>query len=153
MTAKKRAIKERLQQLERTADGVLTPTVVVEDASNPESILHDQFEWDDAKAAHAHRLDQARVLIRSVRYEEVITDVELPTPRYVHVTFDAKPDGYMNVDRVKAKAELAREVLNDEIKRASAALERARNVSDALGLRDDLEAVLVRLVAIQAKAA
>lgn len=47
--------------------GELTPTIVVEEASDPASPLHARLEWDDAKAAHAHRLDQAHRLIQSVR--------------------------------------------------------------------------------------
>lgn len=35
-------------------------------ARDEASPLHPAFEWDDAKAAHAHRLEQASYLIRSV---------------------------------------------------------------------------------------
>lgn len=46
--------------------GYINPEQVLLNASKEDSILHDLFEWDDAKAAHEYRVDQARYLIRSV---------------------------------------------------------------------------------------
>lgn len=51
----------------RDARGELTPAVVVDEAANPTHPLHTRFEWDNAVAGHAYRLDQARALIRSAR--------------------------------------------------------------------------------------
>lgn len=45
-------------------DSVLKPSSVLKMAMKKSSPLHDRFEWDDAKAGHEHRLDQARRLIR-----------------------------------------------------------------------------------------
>ena len=156
MTAIMRARRERLRELEREGDGLLPAERVVEDARNPESPLHgvEGFLWDDdAAAAQEHRLEIARRLIRSVRYEETITEYVLATPRYVHVTLSAEDKGYMDMDRVMTRKDLSKEVLNDEIKRATAALTRARNVADTLGCRDSLEMVIGRLLEIQRKAA
>jgi len=51
-------------------DGVLRPEVIVDRAANPKSPLHNQFTWEDTKAAHEYRLWQARTLIRIwVRFE------------------------------------------------------------------------------------
>ena len=38
--------------------GELKPSYVVEEAKPVKSPLHPCFEWDDMKAAHAHRLQQ-----------------------------------------------------------------------------------------------
>lgn len=67
------AVGERLSRLE--AKGRLTPEEVVLDAKKERSVLHSYFEWDDAKAAHKHRLHQAGYLIRSITVE-----VEAPEP-------------------------------------------------------------------------
>lgn len=45
-------------------DGALSPAAVVEAAEPKGSPLHGYFTWDDAAAGTAHRLDQARQLIR-----------------------------------------------------------------------------------------
>ena len=55
-----------LDMLRQRLNGELQPADVVADAKNPNSPLHSFFEWSDTKAAHEHRLQQARGLIRSV---------------------------------------------------------------------------------------
>ena len=47
--------------------GIITPEAVVERARPKRSPLHSLFEWNDKKAAAAHRITQARYLIRSVK--------------------------------------------------------------------------------------
>jgi len=59
-------VGNHLEVLRKHSHGELTPKDVVDDARNPNSPLHSFFEWDDGVAAEAHRLGQARGLIRSV---------------------------------------------------------------------------------------
>jgi len=59
-------LREHLEGIYRD-HGKLTPHLVVEEARPIDSPLHSRFEWDDAVAAEAYRIDQARELIRSVR--------------------------------------------------------------------------------------
>jgi hypothetical protein len=54
-----------LDDIRRTM-GVLQPEAVVERAEDDASPLHRHFEWDDAAAAHLHRLQTARMLIRAI---------------------------------------------------------------------------------------
>jgi len=56
----------RLERLRTESGGELVPESVVADARDPASPLHPLFEWDEAEAAHQHRLSQARALIRAV---------------------------------------------------------------------------------------
>lgn len=65
------------------ASGPLTASRVVEAARDPESPAHDRFEWDDARAAHEHRLATARKLIVSVRY--LPAQARQPIPYFLHV--------------------------------------------------------------------
>lgn len=65
-------IREELEAIAKS--GVLTPEEVVSAARNPNSSMHDQFNWDDQEAAHAHRLQQARQLIKTVTVEVVRVD-------------------------------------------------------------------------------
>ncbi len=51
--------------------GALTPARVLAAARRPGSFLRQFFEWDDSKAAAAHRLTQARDLIRAVQVRVV----------------------------------------------------------------------------------
>jgi hypothetical protein len=64
-----------LAELDRLAslnpDGSLEAARLLDAARPPESVLHGQFTWDEAEAAEAHRLNQARGLIR--RYKVRVT--------------------------------------------------------------------------------
>ena len=54
---------KELQEL-YDSSGSLRPSAVLEVARKKTSALHARFEWDDKKAGHQHRLEQARSLIR-----------------------------------------------------------------------------------------
>jgi hypothetical protein len=59
-------VGERLEMLIEANNGQLTAAHVVDDARNPESILHPSFEWNDSVAAEMHRAETARKLMRSI---------------------------------------------------------------------------------------
>lgn len=60
-------IETELERLYRE-HGSLTPHLVVESAQAPDSPLHSHFEWDDVEAGERYRLDQARRLIKVVKF-------------------------------------------------------------------------------------
>ena len=68
--ANAQVIGEALEALADKAGGDLKPDAVVEAARSEKHPLHVHFEWDDKLAAEAHRLDQARNIIRIVRVED-----------------------------------------------------------------------------------
>lgn len=83
-------------------EGFIKPRVVVDWArENPESEIHKHIEWDDAKAAEAHRLDQARrLIVVHVRSEEG----ERAT---ISLVQDRNPGGgYRHMGAVMSNAEL-----------------------------------------------
>ncbi len=59
-------VGERIEALRAANDGVVEPDHVIDDARPEDSELHTAFEWDDSIAAHEHRRNQARSIIRSV---------------------------------------------------------------------------------------
>ena len=80
---------ERLTKIKRQ-NGEITPRGVVDDAVNPKSPLHPCFEWDDDKAADAHRLSQARKLIGSIVVAEIDDEpLSRETRAFVHITADS----------------------------------------------------------------
>lgn len=68
-------LTEWAQSIGQRDRGLLRPHALVDDARDPSSPGHSYFEWDDAIAGEAHRIEQARRLIRSIRVEYK------PTPR------------------------------------------------------------------------
>lgn len=64
-------VGERLAAIAADAEGTLRPQDVVADARSAQSPLHPLFEWDDRKAATAHRLHQAKSIIKAIVVEFV----------------------------------------------------------------------------------
>lgn len=66
--------------------GTLTADLVVAAAADAASPLHEHFVWDDAEAGHQYRLEQARLLIRTVRVQIVSPKHPDRTMRVRHFT-------------------------------------------------------------------
>lgn len=120
--------------------GRLTPETVVLAARDPASPLHDFFDWDNATAAHKHRIEESRRLIRTVTLTFTVEQQQVRTVAYVHDPACAPGDqGYISVNRVRTDADLAREVLVNEFSRVTAAMNRAKSLSAVLGLADEVD--------------
>jgi hypothetical protein len=72
------AIGAALQKIADKYDGRLNPEIVPDEAVAKSHPLHRHFEWDDALAGRAYRVQQARQLIRLIRVEPEDPDVEPP---------------------------------------------------------------------------
>jgi hypothetical protein len=126
----------------------LTPEAVVEAAKAEKHPLHRFFTWDDKKAAHAHRIDQARTLIRSVRLEIVQEDRVLSSPRFVHDPERGTKAGYTEVRSIRPESDRARDAVRSELMRSIACLRRANEVADVLGLGGEMAALIAEATAV-----
>lgn len=137
----RQGVLARLRQLE-DRDGRLIPTMVVNDAKDPDSPLHSYFTWDDAEAASQHRLEQARQLIRSVRVEITVHSVPLSVVGYVRdPEVDTNQGGYRNIVALRSEEDSARAVVVDEMKRVSSAVQRAKTIAAVLGVEEDIKQI------------
>lgn len=152
---KKKAIEERLAAIGQLHGGLITPEAVVQDATDPDSPLHDQFEWDDSIAAAKHRLWQARCVISSVTVKYEVESKVISTPRYVHDPKLGGTQGYIEVASARSEKDVARDVVSAELGRVEAALERARSIAGALGISVEqaLADMIERAQATRAKVA
>ena len=73
---KNEAIRCALAAIAESNNGYLDVVKVLHSAKNPDSILHDEFEWDDERASEQYRIAQAGALIRRVRFTVVKQDSE-----------------------------------------------------------------------------
>lgn len=106
-----------LQRIATLSGGVLIPAKVVEEAESKTSALHSQFCWDNDKAAHEYRLEQARYLIRTtVRYIEINGD-KRPMRVFVSLTTDRekKGGGYRDVVAVLSDRGMRQQMLEDAL--------------------------------------
>lgn len=121
--------------------GVLTPDAIVAAARPKDSVLHSLFTWNNRAAADAHRLNEARQLIRAVTVEIRVEKVTVQAPYFVRDPTLAPSQGYRSLGRLRNDADLAREAVIAEMKRASGALARARAIAAALGMDDAINEV------------
>ncbi len=147
--ANAQAVGERLATLANDADGALHPRDVVADARRETSPLHPLFEWDDRKAAVAHRLTQANAVIRSIvvhvdteegestrAYVKKHVSDEYATGAYVAVSIEAESPFIPVPTQEKARIELerwvrryrARPELAEAVRCAEDALERIAGI-------------------------
>lgn len=87
--AELRALHER--------EGALHPETVVRVASDPESILHNLFCWDDTEAAHQFRLNQARHVISAA--VTILPVYNKPVRAFVSLSSERK-EGYRAIEYV-----------------------------------------------------
>ena len=151
MAPTKEIIKQHLEQLENE-HGRLTAEIVVQDAKNPESPLHDAgFQWDVEKAAHQQWLDHARKLISSVEYvvrteRHTISAVAwVRDPRLV----GTKQQGYVQVSKLADDQTLARQSLDFEITRALAVIKRVQSLAIVLNLDARLDGMIDELMTLK----
>lgn len=80
---------ELFEQLE--AENDLTAARVVEESRAEDAVLHDEFEWDDSKAANKYREGQARHLINAITIATVKAegcDKPIPVRAFFNVSAD-----------------------------------------------------------------
>lgn len=116
-------------------DGALRPKTLVDEARDESSPLHSQFDWDDTKAAEAHRINQARQLIRvAVRVIPNISNQ--PVREYVSLS---------NLRQTGTGSYLATvDVVSDEALRAQAladAIKALRQLETRFGYLNELSPV------------
>lgn len=139
----KELVAEKLAELAKKNGGRLTPNVVLEEAKDRDSVLHNLFEWDDTLAAHQHRIYQARQIITSVRVVITTENRRISTVYYVRDP-EAEPteQGYVSIDRLKTDKDLAKESIVMEFSRASSYLQRAKAHAQALNMNDEIDELI-----------
>ena len=132
------------------AQGRLTPDAVVNAARDSENPLHPHFEWDDTKAAEAHRRNQARTLIKTVTLSVQYQTLTLNAQVYARdPSCDAHEQGYRNVLKLRDEPMEARAAIVEEMARVAALLRRARQMAVVLNMESalaDLEMAVAEFV-------
>ena len=140
---KKQAVAERLAEIAALNDGRITPDMVLADASNPDSPMHDLIEWDDEKAAHKHRLQQCRNILSTVTYKWERIDRVMTAPAYVRdPEADGSVQGYVSIAKLATEEDLARDAMRAEIRRVMSTLARAQAIAEVLGLVSELAGLI-----------
>lgn len=145
-------IRDYLIELADKNNGRLTPEQVVDDATNPQSPLHEEFEWDDAEAAKLHRLNQARSIIRRVQFVEHGREVSFHRPVFIHdPDLPAKEAGYIQVSSLLTDREKSARALAQEVARVDSSLKRAREIAFSLDLTETIDAYIQQWAEVRAQ--
>ena len=110
-------VGEEFEKLEKQ-NGSLTAEAVLESATPEDSPLHCMFEWNDPKAAHKHRLDQARFYIRALVKVE-IKEEEQPKFYRAYVNINPNPQDagiFENTQKALSQEETRKIVLDNALK-------------------------------------
>lgn len=135
----------------RDANGVITPDAVVAAAKDPDSPLHEFFDWDVESAAQKHWLDTARSLIRRVRVVVTNETVTFQVPAYIRNP-DAASDeqGYVSIQSLRTDEDRAREVIVREFALVAGALARAKAIAAYLELTEEIEELQLKIQRLSA---
>lgn len=156
MTEHTDKIKAALEAIRKKNGGRLTRQQVVDAARAKNHPLHDEFVWDDRKAADLQRLDRAQELI--VRYLTVVIvdrSVKITAPFYVRdPSAEANEPGYVALTSEQIDRNAASQIILNEVDRCESAIGRARDIAGVLerkhhGIVGMLESMLANLIDIR----
>lgn len=126
-------IKNELEAIRRAAGGLLKPQDVVERAKDPNSALHDHFEWDDSQAAEKYRLQQARDMISVV--VEMMPNGADTIRTYVSLSDERGPNGgYRHIVEVMNDEAMRETLLRDALKELQAFQRKYDKLKDCVGI-------------------
>lgn len=119
-------IEEELEEIREMNGGKIEPKKVVDYARNPDTSLHNRFQWDDTAAAEAFREWQARKIISLVfcvvttdkkgktHISADITSDGTKTRSYISLTTDRNTDGgYRKLEDILSNEDLRTQMLED----------------------------------------
>ena len=120
-------VGEYCYELEQKTGRKLTPKELVEAARDVNSPLHNEFEWNDTKAAQKYREQQARYIISSIELvietvetEPVLLDLQITESEPYGVKFyhslDSSKQGYENIFSISNDAEKRKRLLENCLK-------------------------------------
>lgn len=133
-------VGERLEGIE-AAHGLVTPALIVADATPETSPLHRFFTWDDAQAARHYRMNQARVLVRNVVRLYVDGSGERKTVRsFLHVSDSIHGPAYVSLERITAKPQFSHQVAINAMRELNAWHQRYEAYSELASVLEGVQA-------------
>jgi hypothetical protein len=142
-------VGKTLEQIANRHRGELRPADVVSEAKRRQSPLHDYFEWDDSKAAREYRLEQARLLIRSVEVRKIdVSDDDSPKEILVARAFPNLGDReggihgsspYRQLDTVLSDREMTDQWVEQALNEANQWAARYNHIKQLEGISSEIE--------------
>ncbi len=136
------AVGKRLFKITERKGGGLCPEDVIEDARKTTSPLHEFFEWNNAKAAHEHRLERARHITRSLVV--TYTDVRNTGPQTMRalVCLESRKDEahtYVPTMTVMSNAAMRKELVAQALRELAGWRKRYAHLKELSNLFDKID--------------
>lgn len=135
--------RELIALAEQAGAEPLKAETIVTFARDPQTALHAEFEWDDAKAAAEHRLNQARELVRV--YVTVLPSSPQPVRGFLSVPTDRlHGGGYRRTEDVLKNDALRLQMIEDVLKRAASLKTSGSYLPELQPFFAEIEAAILR---------
>lgn len=142
-------VAELAARLGRETENV-TPEDVVEDAKDKDAPYHLYFDWNNAVAAHKHRINQARKLIGAIVVKRINQEGEEEKVRAFHHVKITNKDGseeraYVRHEIVFQQPPLRDQVISDALHQAEAWRRRWRSCVEMAEICEAIEKTSTKL--------
>jgi exosome complex RNA-binding protein Csl4 len=117
-----------LEKIAAKNGGHLTPSAIVEEASNPKHVIHPHITWDDSLAAKLYRLDQARAIVRCIHVEDDETE-DGHVQAFISIS-EKDQTSYRSITEIKKSVDLQSKVLQQAEADLQAWQNRYRSLTD-----------------------
>lgn len=125
-------------------DGFLNAELLLATAeSDPSLELHKGFNWNDTEAAHQHRLSQARLMMRSIRFEVIVEEAEEEEVTLKRLIWSAgrAEQRYGRFDVVAGDAALYQQALEEAIRLLRGVRDRHRELVELEHIWQSIDAL------------
>lgn len=123
--------------------GILRAADVVAYARNKRTALHGRFQWDDSKAAHAHRLEQARDIIQVT--VKLLPNVDTVIRSFVSLGSDReRGGGYRDIVSVMSNKRMRDELLGQALREMDAWRDRYNQIKELVPVFSAMDRVKSR---------
>ena len=120
--------------------GTVTPPLLLADAKSKTSPIHKAFDWNDASAAYAFRLAQARQFLNHLVAVVTTDDGKSREVRaFVNLIDDDEQQGYIDVNVVLGNADLRGQWINVFHRRITALRREFADVKELAGVFEAID--------------
>jgi len=127
--------------------GPIHPSDILDLAKSEDSPIHKYFEWDDSKAAHEHRLWQARALIKCIVTE--IKGQEVPAFQNVVVVSEVNNRGYLATETCMETPDIWDQVIRRALTEASNWADRYRTYKELASVVEAIDKVKKEILGVK----
>ena len=134
-------VGKEFEKIEATY-GRLTNDLVLQNAEDEKSPLHEMFEWDDAVAGHKYRLQQATQIIISLAVDPEKTSKPKPVRAYYNVASDEKKGSFINIKSAFSNPDTKEIILQRAKKELEAFKAKYENLTELAGVFAQIDELL-----------